>query len=89
MRGNHYIQIVIGKEIQRNHELCNAVYDGERGSLGNLLTERDIRFSKKRENETVKRYAAILNHPTEARPNVIQKQSSFEATIRMKGEVTY
>ena len=72
-----------------NHELFNAVDDGERGCLRNLLTKRYIQFYKKQENEMVERYSAILNQPTEARPNAIQKQSSFEATSHMKGEVTY
>ena len=83
------MKIVIEKTIKRNHELCNAVDDGERDRLRNLLTMRNVQFSQKRENETVERYAAILNQPPEARQNFIQKQSGFEATSHMKGEVTY
>ena len=69
--------------------MCNAVDDGERDRLRNLLTMRNVQFSQKRENETVERYAAILNQPPEARQNSIQKQSGFEATSHMKGEVIY
>ena len=89
VRGCHYTKVVIDQTIQRIQVLCSTCNINERKKILKQLTLKDNQLSKAREDETIKRYAAILSDVIGANRNVVQSQSGFDTTSHMKGEITY
>ena len=60
----------------------------KRNQIHNILTSANNKFSNIRTQETLQQYCTV-NLDNVRAPNAIQRQSGFDATSHMKGEVTY
>ena len=91
IRGRHYTTVVIEKTVERNAtlELLSQQIDDKK-CVRAQLTLRSDQLRTTRTEHTVELYArAAFGNVIQKPKNAIQKQTGFDITNRMRGEVPY